>query len=129
MTNLSISSLKRDATRHKKASGCTQAEALDQIARQHGYGNWSLLARHREDDRGGQSKTVRSIATSLDAIKAIMEQDAYLTAFGYGIFDQWRKTVEQYRADFQKNRAEMISDYGVEQFDRACSMAAFGWAH
>ena len=37
--------LKRQATRAKKDSGITHNQALDQIAYQHGYSNWSLLAK------------------------------------------------------------------------------------
>lgn len=38
--------LKRQATQLKRSSGITHSEALDQIAIQHGYANWSLLAKH-----------------------------------------------------------------------------------
>lgn len=37
---------KRQATQLKRSSGITHSEALDQIAIQHGYANWSLLAKH-----------------------------------------------------------------------------------
>lgn len=40
--------LKRQATRAKKDSGITHSQALDQIAIQQGYSNWSLLAKSVE---------------------------------------------------------------------------------
>ena len=45
MPHLNIESLKRAAKAHKKARGCSHAEALDFIAAQHGYKNWSRLAK------------------------------------------------------------------------------------
>lgn len=40
---VNIDQLKRNATRQKKATGCTHAQALDQQAATYGYRNWAAL--------------------------------------------------------------------------------------
>lgn len=40
-----IGNLKRAATRYKKGTGLTHSQALDAVAKQHGYHNWALLMR------------------------------------------------------------------------------------
>ncbi len=40
-----IASLKKKAKRLKKEIGCTHSEALDSVAEESGYQNWSLLVK------------------------------------------------------------------------------------
>lgn len=40
---VNIDQLKRNATRQKKATGCTHAQALDQQAATYGHRNWAAL--------------------------------------------------------------------------------------
>lgn len=48
--SLDLERLKKVARRHKKRTGCTHSQALDEVARQIGYPRWSLL--HRAYSRG-----------------------------------------------------------------------------
>lgn len=46
LSPLQVENLKRTATKRKRATpGLTHSEALDQLAIEHGYSNWSLLAK------------------------------------------------------------------------------------
>lgn len=46
MNEKDINSLKRNAKKIKKQTGCTHSEALNQIAKQVGYANWSILMKN-----------------------------------------------------------------------------------
>jgi len=47
-----ISTLKKRAKAIKKAAGCSHAEALDKVARENDWDNWSLLQKHALKDTG-----------------------------------------------------------------------------
>lgn len=49
ITSSQLEQFRRDAKRLAKDSDLAHSQALDQIARQHGFQNWSLLVKHSAD--------------------------------------------------------------------------------
>lgn len=62
MQTFDINQLKKDAKRLKKAHGITHSEALDKIAIQHGFDNWSLLSKNA----GHENLTVNLLSKAID---------------------------------------------------------------
>lgn len=53
------------------------------------------------------------------AIAAAMAEAPDLTAFGFGIFEDRKKSAAEKEAEFDANRAEMLTAFSIEQFNRA----------
>lgn len=68
MSPRSVDSLKRQATRLKKATGCSHSEALDLVARSQGFDNWSLLTKARAPKSSGYVGATLKVETVLEII-------------------------------------------------------------
>jgi hypothetical protein len=54
-----------------------------------------------------------------DAIKLVLSQQTTLTRYGLGIFEPWRKTREQRKAELIEGREAMLLPYHMGEFIRA----------
>lgn len=52
-------------------------------------------------------------------VRAVMEAHEQLTSFGFGVYQEGRISVEEWRKRYAESRAEMLSDAAVEEFERA----------
>lgn len=55
LTASAVERMKRDAKKLRKAEGIAHHEALDRIAAERGFRNWSLLAKAAESEKGGHN--------------------------------------------------------------------------
>jgi hypothetical protein len=135
----SIDSLKREATRLKKRLGISHAEALDRIASQHGYANWSLLAK----------KSAASETNSLQILYPMEILDLQSICEIVSIADKRLKLyVERHEAsdeieirelgDLEREALERRSDHGqlsralyrrvdMLSHDQRCELLALMW--
>ncbi len=58
------------------------------------------------------------------AIEAVMSKEPNLTYFGFGVFDDRKKTPEQRATEFAEGRRSMLGAHAVDEFMRACEYLA-----
>ena len=58
------------------------------------------------------------------AIEAVMVKEPNLTHFGFGVFDDHKKTLEQRAVEFANGRQSMLGSHAVDEFMRACEYLA-----
>jgi hypothetical protein len=97
-----IESMKRLATRLKKAKAIPHHEALDLAAQQHGYANWAHAQTQVQTEHSVQGANPYELA-----LERIMAEHPYLTAFGIGSFRERRETQAEYDARFKRDRTEL----------------------
>ena len=122
---LPIDTLKRQAKRLAKANRINHSEALDQIARTKGFGNWSLLMRHAEFRTARFAPGLATKSSRLTAIRAVMDREPKLSTHGIGLRFAANVSPTERLALFEEARTEMLSDCCLEEFEHCCRW--LGW--
>ncbi len=59
------------------------------------------------------------MTTETEFMKTILQRQPQLGAFGFGVFDEYKKTKEQRAAELQRHRDEMLTSNSLKQFTSA----------
>lgn len=74
-SSVQLERFRRDAKKLSRELSITHSAALDRIAAQQGYKNWSLLAKHSEESWAPSPATVQSTTTPLGAVRYYLHGD------------------------------------------------------
>lgn len=87
-------------------------DAFTSYLKEHGFANTIF-------DSLGEAVVRCKFADARAAIKAVLDREPTLTRFGFGIFDDPRKSREQRRREFEESRAELLTPHATDEFIQA----------